>query len=287
MKIYILPIDSKLQPDSQKFEYPAGNSDYGVEQDFLRYISTKSLATDSPTEAGWHYLPVFWTRWHLNHNYGKEGLKELQAEVSKSLIDPQRTFTICQYDDGPVIDLGPVTVFLASRKTKAGLDIPLLRNPLKTPFFKPRKQYLASFVGRLDTHPIRKQMAMALEGRDDIMISDGDKGQKFFVNETLRSYTALCPRGYGGSSFRFYEAMQLGIAPLLIGDIDTRPFKKYIAWDSVSFYIKNAEKLPALLDGLDKKRLKYMGSMAKKTYMNHLQYGKWGDYVIKELETTS
>src|ERR1700690_3052147 len=102
MKIYLLPVTPKLQPESQKIEYPSGNIDYGVEQDFLNYLAGSSLVTDSAGSADWHYLPVFWTRWHLNHNYAKEGVSELQAEISKILSKPNRTFTICQYDDGPV-----------------------------------------------------------------------------------------------------------------------------------------------------------------------------------------
>ena len=285
MKIFLLPVKSKLQPSSQAFEYPSNNPDYGVEQDFLKYVSNNFLLVNSPERADWHYLPVFWTRWHLNHDYGKSGLKELRLEVNKAMINPKKTFTICQYDDGPLVNIKSATVFLSSRKTGSGIDIPLLRNKLKTPLIKPRKKYMASFVGRLDTHPIRKKMANALSSSDNVLISDGDSGQKFFVDKTLQSYIALCPRGYGGSSFRFFEAMQLGVVPVLIGDKDTRPFKKFIDWDGISFFLEKTDQLPALLEGLDKKPLIRMGKLARTTYIHSLSYGKWGNYVIKELES--
>lgn len=254
-----------------------------MEQDYLEYIVKSSLLTQSPDEADWHYLPVFWTRWHLNHDYAKSGVDELQSEVSRVLIEPKKTFTICQYDDGPLINLGSAVVFLSSRKTSAGKDIPLLRNVLKLPFIKPRKRYLASFVGRLGTDPVRKEMANILSRNKDVFIEDGDKGQKFFVTRTLQSYTALCPRGYGGSSFRFFEAMQLGVVPLLIGDIDTRPFKKFIDWDEISLYVDNPDKLSSVLNRLNRKQLQTMGSKARAVYLEHLEYGKWPAYVIKEL----
>lgn len=287
MKIYILKTAKKLQPGSQKIEYPVDNDDYGVEQDFLQFLKHSPLLTDKPEAADWHYLPIFWTRWHLNHDYGKKGLNELQQAVDATVIDPKKTFTICQYDDGPLAKLGPAKMFLASRKGAKGIDIPLLRNDLRRPILRPLKRYKASFVGRLSTHPVRQKMATALKDRDDVCIYDGDKGQKFFVDTALKSYAALCPRGYGGSSFRLFEAMQLGVVPILIGDQDTRPFKQYIDWDQISLHVADPQKLSQLLDSVSNKSLKKMGLAAKQTYQRSLRFGRWCTYVIKELEAMS
>ena len=107
MKIFILKIDSKLRPLNQPFTYPKHNNDYGVEQNFYDFLmKNQYLLTDSIDEANWHYLPVYWTRWHLNHNYGTTGLDELEKMVSESIVDDSKTFTICQYDDGPLINIG-------------------------------------------------------------------------------------------------------------------------------------------------------------------------------------
>lgn len=285
MKIYILPVHPKLQPKSQTFKYPKHNKDFGVEQDFHEYITKqKDKLAGTPDKADWHYLPVFWTRWHLNRDYGKSGLIELQNEIDKSIIDDSRTFTICQYDDGPIVNVGKTVQFLASRKTENDKDIPLLSSPHKKPFFKPSKKYLGSFTGRLSTHPIRQEIDQELKYRDEMYIEDGDKGSKFFVKKMLQSYIALCPRGYGGSSFRFFEAMQLGVVPFLIGDIDTRPFKKFIDWDEISFYSNNTSNIAEILTSLDKNELLSMGEKAKTVWEEKLTYQKWCQYVIKELE---
>lgn len=285
MKIYLLPVHAKLQPCSQPFRYPGRNPDYGVEQDFLTYLKAKRLTCDHPEGADWHYLPVFWTRWHLNHHYGKDGLDELEAEISRSLIDASKTFTICQYDDGPLVELGCTTVFLASRNGDKGLDIPLLRNRLRRPILRPRKQYLASFVGRLSTHPVRQEVATALSSNSAIFISDRDRGERYFTRVTMSSYIALSPRGYGGSSFRFYEAMQLGVVPFLIGERDTRPFKNFIDWEKISLFADTVEKVHQIIATCDKEQLPAMGARARAVYMNCLQYGRWGDYVIEELRS--
>lgn len=287
MKIYVLPVEEKFQPGSQPFQYPAHNKDYGVEQDFHRFLlkgrGNFSL-TESVREAEWHYLPIYWTRWHLNHDYGKFGREELREEAARVVLDDRKTFTICQYDDGPGVGLGKAVIFLSSRRFSWGIDIPLLSSPHRVPIFRPRKVFKASFVGRLGTYPLRERMAKILKGRKDVFIFDGDKGSRFFVQKTLASYLALCPRGYGGSSFRFFEAMQLGIVPLLLGDLDTRPFKRFLDWESCSFYANSAERVLEIIDSVNEKRLLEMGRAAASKYKKNISYQKWCNYVLRELK---
>jgi hypothetical protein len=285
MKIYILPINERFKPYSQSWNYPHHNKAFGVEQDFLSFLNKNAeITVQSPRSADWHYLPIYWTRWHLNHDYAKTGLDELQQATSQIILDDKKTFTICQYDDGPLVDLGLATIFLASRKTSSGIDIPLLCSPHRVPFFKPSKKYLASFIGRLSTYSIRQQMAEVIKNRNDIFLFDGDKGSQFYLKKMLQSQVALCPRGYGGSSFRFFEAMQLGITPILIGDIDTRPFKKYIDWDKISFYLSSTNGLNDMLDSFDENIARQMGIKAADIWHQELTYQRWCKYVLKELE---
>ena len=79
-------------------------------------------------------------------------------------------------------------------------------------------------------------MAKELKLFKNVLIKEKSVSSRAFAKEILQSEIALCPRGHGGDSFRFYEAMQLGVAPLFIGDIDTRPFKSQIDWNKCSFY---------------------------------------------------
>jgi len=291
MKIYILPVRKDFQPESQSLKYPRHNKDYGVEQDFYKYLLRHSeLTVQKPEEADLYYLPIYWNRYYVNHAYGKSGWEELQQEVDRKVVDDRKTFTIYGYSRGPLVKLGRATVFLVSRRTKEGIDIPLLCSPHRVPLFnripllKPSKKYLASFIGRLSTHPIRQEMAKCLENRDDVYISEGNKGTRFFVKKMLESYIALCPRGAGGSSFRFFEAMQLGVVPFLIGDTDTRPFKEFINWDGVSFFSKSVSDLNDRLNSLQPFDLLSMGKRATRLWRQSLTYQKWCRYVIQELE---
>ncbi len=211
MKIYILPCNKQFQSPKSPFSYPPHSKDHLVEQDFYRYLlKNREITTQNFAEADWHFLPIYWTRWHVIHDYAQTDLAELQQGVDNSILDDSKTFTICQYDDGPVVNLGKTTIFLGACKTEEGIDIPLVFSPHRKPFFKSSKKYLASFVGRCRTHPLRQEMVEQLKDRDDIYLCDGHKSTKFYVRNMLESYIVLCPRGYGGTSFRFFEAIQLG-----------------------------------------------------------------------------
>ena len=286
MKIYIIKTEEKFRPKRQAFKYPAHNKDYGVEQDFLSYLDkNKQLLTENPQEATWHYLPIFWTRWHLNHNYGKEGLKELEKECREKIIDYKKTFCVCQYDDGPLVNLKDAKLFLASRKDNNGLDIPLLSSTHRLPFFKRGKKFLGSFIGRTSTHEIREELKKKFSDNRDFLIADGNFGSRYFVKNTLRSFISFCPRGYGGSSFRFFESIQLGVVPFLIGDLDTRPFKEQIDWEKISFYTADTKDVDRIITSKTKEELIKMGEQAKKIYEEKISYQKWCKCLITKLES--
>jgi hypothetical protein len=295
VKIFIINTPLKIRPLRQDHIYPAHNKDYGIEQDFLIWLKKqKHLLTDNPAEANWHYLPVYYTRWHINHSFAKdaEGIPELQTAVDSVLMDDAKTFTITQFDGGTLLNLGNTIEFTAARKTNQGIDVPILCSPHRKPLIPLQKQHLAAFNGALDTHPIRKQLEEKYKENKDIIVGGGLPtrfykrwfwGMSFNIN-IIRSYVALCPRGTSCNSFRFFEAMQLGTAPVLIGDVDVRPFKNFIPWDDISYYASSIDELDAQLGKLDKQEALQKGKKAFDYWKNELCYQKWCKYVIKELE---
>lgn len=295
MKIFMIETPTILRPKRQSFQYPAHNKDYGVEQDFFVWLQKqKHLLTKNPAEASWHYLPVYWTRWHINHHFAAngEGLAQLQREVDGLLIDDSKTFTISQFDGGTLIDTKHTLIFTAARTDNIGIDIPILCSPHRKPFLPVKKKYLASFNGSFITHPIRLEMQKKLGKYPKILI-DGMLPTRFYKRwfwaksfnlNTLASYVALCPRGTSSNSFRFFEAMQLGVAPCLIGDRDVRPFKKFVPWNDISYYASSVGELEYLLTHLDKKDAIEKGKKAYLFWRNELFYQKWCKYVLKELE---
>jgi hypothetical protein len=297
MKICILPAPPLLQPEKQSFKYPSHNKDYGIEQDFYIWLrKQKNILTTDPLAADWHYLPVYWTRWHINHNFAVngEGLAELQEAVDKIMIDDKKTFTITQFDGGTLIKAGKTLVFTAARTINEGIDIPILCSPHRKPPIQVKKKYLASFNGSFNTHPIRIEMEKRFEINPEIEIGGGLPTRfykrwfwaKNFNLNTMASYVALCPRGTSCNSFRFFEAMQLGVAPCLIGDVDARPFKNFIPWDEISYYVSSIDELETLLQNLDKKEAIEKGKKAYQYWKNELYYQKWCKYVLKELDAS-
>lgn len=285
MKIHILNTPEISRPEKQNNIYPAHNHDYGVEQDFYRYLhSHPGIISPNQEKSDWHYLPIFWTRWHVNHDYAQKGKKELQKIVDASLINPKKTFSICQYDDGAVINISEVTMLLSSRKSMQGIDIPLLSKPHLLPLLKPKKKYLASFMGRLSTHKDRLLMASKLIDEPEVKVFDGNFGTQQYLKTILSSSISLCPRGYGGSSFRFFESMQLGVVPFLIGEIDSRPFKNEINWDEISLYSNSMNQLIPMIKKYSIKQLREMGTKAHKVWKDKLNYQKWCLHAINELE---
>lgn len=294
MKINILPVDAILQTQKQVFRYPAHNRDYGVEQDFLIWLKKqKTLLTNDPDEADWHYLPIYWTRWHINHHFAVngEGVSELQSAVDKAIIDDKKTFSISQFDGGTLVDLKRTILFTAARTTNEGIDIPILCSPHRKPPLSVRKKYVASFNGTFETHPLRLEMREKYKDSDHILVQGGLPTRflkrwfwaKNFNLNTMASYIALCARGTSANSYRFFEAMQLGTAPCLIGDRDVRPFAKFIPWDEMSYYVSSVDELDDLLRTFDLHEALQKGKKAFYYWKNELFYQRWCKYVLMEL----
>lgn len=295
-KIFILDIDKQLMPESGTIVYPKYNKDFGVEQDFYNYINDNCEITKVPDEADYHYLPVFWTRSYYNNINGfnktvdlKKYFNSLEKNIRKTVIDEKKTFTICQMEDGPIVDLGEVKVFSPAKRTDSYIDIPFIRTALKKPFFPRRKKYKASFVGRTDIYDIRKELTHKLDSKDGFFIKDMSFNQKkdkdFYKDIMLSSYVVLSPKGYGANTFRFYEAMELGVVPFLIGDIDARPFKKFIDWETCSFFETSIDSAVDKINSLDNKTLIEMGKNARSIWKSSLSEGKWCEFVFLELNS--
>ena len=63
-----------------------------------------------------------------------------------------------------------------------------------------------------------------------------------FIETTINSKFALAPRGYGRTSFRFFECFQLGTIPIYIwNDINWLPFQNKIDYKKLCIVIHVSE----------------------------------------------
>lgn len=174
--------------------------------------------------------------------------------------------------------------------TSRHINIPLLCSPhLKEPVKETsNRTYLASFIGNLHIHPIRNAMDKTLSKHKNIVISDGKylnpSDVKTFENLMKQSTFALCPRGYGNTSFRLVEAMEFGAIPVYISDVHTLPFKDDIDWNKCCVVVAEAD-LPKLYDLLvkindDIEKLSEMREYVYYVYTTYFTYEKCSNYIL-------
>ena len=78
------------------------------------------------------------------------------------------------------------------------------------------------------------------------------------------SVFALCPRGYGKTSYRMYEAIQLGIIPVYIYDDEWLPYKDFLNWSDfcVMIQVDILLSLKEILDSIsEQKRLEMRANL--------------------------
>lgn len=217
--VELVPVQYKIR---HPFRYPIDNS-----IDFERWYYESYRPEEERSRV---YLPVLWTSYHCAHKFGKDlrAINDLQRYID-GLDRNKKYYTICQYDDGPDIN-GTIQL--------EGLDIKVFgmaggRNDFPIPLLcqphgftqQPKKDLLSSFVGRI-THNQRGTMIKALEGKDGHYISTKSHNMTEYCSIMARSVFALCPRGYGPTSFRIMEAVQTGAIPVYISDHFVLPYNR-------------------------------------------------------------
>ena len=267
--IYILPVPPDYQRPDMPLNYPSHNrTSRFSEQDFMKFLLiNKELLTDNPKEALWHFLPIYWTTWLLSHDYGKSGQEELSEVIKNAVLDESKTFTLYGCDCIPPGGIGLKFFTCRHDKSLKGIDVPLLCDELPLAS-EQNKTFVASFVGRL-THPTRDEIFKSFSSRADCFMFNGfGMPPSEYATVLQKSFLALCPRGYGASSFRFFEAMQASTVPILIGDIDIRPFKNKIDWSGCSFYATSVDEVENIVNNVSNYDLISMGKKAKEVWDN-------------------
>lgn len=209
------PIEFRVK---QAHSYPEDNT-----HEFERWFYDNT----QPDEiTGRTYLPIFWTAYWCNNGYG---LKEKSRNNVQRFIDglprDKKYFTICQYDDGPMVDFKDLDIVVFGMSGgRIDYPIPLLCQPHGYKF-DCKRDIFASFVGG-DTHPIRKQLVEQFAGKKDCYVTMKKLPLKEYCNILARSVFALAPRGYGKSSFRMAEAIQFGAIPVYVSDEFVYPYNR-------------------------------------------------------------
>ena len=189
-------------------------------------------------------------------------------------------FTIVQHDDACLLKLPENTIVYGS--CSGSIPIPLIYQDLNNTLENiPKKTFsdkniLCSFVGNITSNNVepnvRRLMFNILSNSNNFhLINSGGwnpivnkQNQNIFINTTINSKFALAPRGYGRSSFRFFEIFKLGTVPIYLwNDLDWLPFKDEIDYKKLCINIHYSE-----LHNLEKILL----NITENDYNNMLNY---------------
>jgi hypothetical protein len=227
------------------------------------------------------FIPVKWT---AIYNQYRNLLDDLQSDLNQ-LNPNEKYFTVSQHDDAPYQKLPSDTLnFSAGGNIPNTTPIPLICSPIKHNK-KITKDIYCSFVGSVSqnmggiseiSHNLRMKMLEVLVSDSKYVLKPkhwspeiNKNRQDLFLEMTARSRFCLCPRGYGSTSFRLYEAMQLESIPVYIyWNSPFLPFQNEINWDDICILINfdDIYNIDKILSKVSDERYKEMIKKTKEIY---------------------
>ena len=279
-------IPNELFITKTKVIYPPFKNGLYMEEYFLNHVSTKNIKED---KQGRRYIPALWTNFQIEQWFPIRH-EEMQRTLDKWISDnPSKNgyFTVVQHDDGPMLHLPPNTIVYGA--CTGNIQLPLIYQDLSNKLenippktFK-NKPILCSFVGSV-THNVRKTIIETYQKNPKFKFSTNsvwtnnvsENNQKTFIDFTVNSKYALAPRGYGRSSFRFFEIFKLGTIPIYIwDDKEWLPYKNVLDYDKfcISIHISEIDILEELLMSINETQYEKMFSEYEKIkHMFELDY---------------
>lgn len=220
---YVTEKLSKVQYVPEQFKphirpvYPPNNNLIFEEWFYTQFSGCKTYR---------RYLPIFFTSYWVNHDYGNDKQSRTDLEIFVNSLDKSKKyFTIIQYDNGSMIDWEAygLDVLEFNMSMQVGVQLPLICQPNSIRYNEP-KRYLASFIGSI-THPIRTKVIESLRGKEGYYISTEHHDYDSYNKIISQSLFCISPRGYGAASFRCYaESIYQGAIPIYISDVHIIPF---------------------------------------------------------------
>ena len=277
LELYNLFSDFRIKRVDAK--YPPYHDGPHLEEYFVAKYFNEFEKTDNKRL----FLPIHWTA-VFNHRVSEGlgpstenyALRQKLFKIISTLPQDLEYFTVSTHDDAPQGNF-PVNTkhFYAGGNSTIGTDaIPLVCSQLK---FEndPQKLIFCSFVGSA-TNPVRNNLLRYFHERDGYLINAfhwrpdvTEDQQKLFLDCTSRSRFALCPRGYGATSYRLYEAMQLGAIPIYVSDKHLLPWSDELDWNAFCIVVKNCDQYDSLdvhLKNLTESAVRSMQDTIKKVY---------------------
>jgi len=270
--IYPIP---EVFKTSTNHTYPPGNTVI-FEQFFRERFEREGIVLSRK------YLPIQWTNFYISRNYANNDMSDLQSFLD-SLSRDEKYFTIVQWDDGIKNDLKDLDIKIFASGGIGGYPIPLINQPhIKV---QRDRDIFASFIGVISgRHRVREKLRELLSNKDGYLISESCGFPKF--KETMeRSIFALCPRGYGKTSFRINEALNLGAIPVYIYDEPWIPFNDLIDFNEYGVLIheNEIEDIDIILKNISNEKILSLQKNGKEIYEEYFTYDGCFNKIINKI----
>lgn len=275
-KYYLLNNEGLCRIKDERFyvkngvTYPPFKNGKYMEEYFLNFMGERKMRYN---KNGRLYIPALWTNFQITSwfNNCKQEMQSILDQYIKQKPCDEGYFTVVQYDDGPLLTLPSNTLIYGA--CSGNIILPLIyedvTNRLASTSHKSfnGKSILCSFIGS-NTHNVRRTIYNKFKDNTNFIfhISNwttevGNNNQDKFINTTINSKFALSPRGYGRSSFRFFEILLLETIPVYIwDDIEWLPYKDIIDYTKfcISINISDIDKLESILTNINETKYNEM-----------------------------
>lgn len=114
--------------------------------------------------------------------------------------------------------------------------VPLLKEQLSPVGYN--KSRVASFQGNVKAHPVRLELQAMFNTSYLYTDKRTDDWRRVLESSTF----AFCPRGWRPTSFRLYEALQLGTIPIYVWEDEKwLPYEHMIDWSEFAFVLERRQ----------------------------------------------
>ncbi|MEZ6131831.1 MAG: exostosin family protein [Planctomycetaceae bacterium] len=149
------------------------------------------------------------------------------------------------------------------------------------------RRYLFSFRGNVSTHPVRT-VVMQLSQPDSVLTDTGAQSyvaanRILYRDEIRNSQFVLCPRGAGVSSFRVFECLAMGRAPVIIADDWTAPLGPDWSQFSIRVPENQVEQIPQILAARSEQAV-LMGRLARQAWDQFFCANAAFDYIVSQCQ---
>lgn len=270
--------------------YPPHHKGDHLEETFIKFWEAEGKGLRK-------LIPIHWTavyNYRFKEGFGRGTpngiLRDKLRNYLKTLDPNEKYFIVCTHDDAPTEDLPPNTLVFGAGGNSNRIDIPI---PLTCSEHEDPGDFIrtipVSFVGSM-THPIRHAIARELYDKEGVFINGANwtpevpsERADLFKKVTQRSIFSLCPRGYGVTSYRLYESMQLGAIPVYVSDKHMLPWSDEIDWSKFSIVVSPSD-IPFILQmtlGSPASKLRRMQDALIDVWHNHFSIEATCKHIVK------